>query len=793
MLQRYSDLDFIKLRKARIEQVFSSLNNMQKQAVLHTEGPLLLLAGAGSGKTTVLINRIYNLVRFGRGYHSDEVPFDVTDEDYELLEEFLKQPIEDAEDRVNEICAVDPAVPWSILAITFTNKAAKEIKERLERAIGPAANDVWAATFHSACVRILRRDIDKLGFDKSFTIYDTSDSERLMKEILKSLEINEKMFPPKTVLNVIGRAKDRMILPDDFIGEFGGDYRATTISKAYKLYQERLKKANAVDFDDIILHTVTILQEFPEVRSYYQRKFRYVLVDEYQDTNHAQYLLASLLAGGYQNICVVGDDDQSIYRFRGATVENILEFEEQFAGCKVIRLEQNYRSTDQILSVANHIIANNRSRKEKRLWTENQAGARPKVHCAQNEVYEANYIADQILNAYRNGQKWCDFAVLYRINAQSNQIEASFKKNGIPYRIIGGTRFFDRKEIKDMLAYLWVIHNPSDTLRLKRIINVPARRIGPKLVETLEQLSAETSLPMFEVMRIADRFPELHSSLPHIRRFVEMIESLQELAKNGKMSELYDQLVSKSGYVDALVAGEKEESQSQIENIWELKTNIVEFENREESPGLSEFLDEISLFTDLETLDGQTDAVVMMTIHSAKGLEFPTVFVCGLEEGLFPGYRSVGLDEEIEEERRLMYVAATRAKRTLFLTHATSRMIFGQTSYNRPSRFLEEIPQELIEFVFPAGFHTQPTKSAIVSKPKSRYSSQSAGNSFSQKKPSGSNPFQAGSRLRHKTFGAGMVVSAKPIGGDCLLEIAFDSVGTKRLLYNTAAQYLEKE
>ncbi|MBE6915031.1 MAG: ATP-dependent DNA helicase PcrA [Ruminococcaceae bacterium] len=791
MLQKYTNEEFIKLRKRRIDQVFSSLNDMQKQAVLHTEGPLLLLAGAGSGKTTVLINRIYNLMRFGNAYHSSDVPEHITDDDADLLRDFLDGNSDIDESRVNDICALRPANPWSILAITFTNKAAKEIKDRLEQAIGPASKDIWAATFHSACVRILRREIDKIGFDKSFTIYDAADSERVIKDILRSLEVDEKMFPPKGILNVISRAKEQMILPAAFAEQTGGEYRMNTVAKVYDRYQTVLKQSNALDFDDIILHTVTILQQFPDVRAYYQRKFQYVMIDEYQDTNHIQYLLSSLLAGGYQNFCVVGDDDQSIYRFRGATVENILEFEDQYPNAKVIRLEQNYRSTDQILTVANKIIANNSKRKEKKLWTENQDGELPKVYCAQNEAEEASYVADQIMSAYRVGRKWSDYAVLYRINALSNQIERVFQRNAIPYRVFGGMRFFDRKEIKDMLAYLWVVQNPSDQLRLKRIINVPARKIGSKLIENIESIARDTGLSMFEVMQRAESFPLLKSGKAAIDRFVELIESLRESLKKSKMSDMYDLLVTKSGYAEALISSEKEESKTQLENIWELKSNILEFESREGEPGLDEFLAEISLFTDLETLDGETDAVTVMTIHSAKGLEFPTVFVIGMEDGIFPSYRSLGNEEEIEEERRLMYVATTRAKRKLHLTRASSRMLFGQTSYNRASKFLDEIPPECVEVSYPSAFDR--VELSPSRRKETPYRSAVQKTSFAQKTAPAKNTFEAGNRLRHKTFGTGMVVSVKPMAGDFLLEIAFDNAGTKRLLYNTASQYLEKE
>lgn len=794
MLEKYSVTDFLSMRRKRIELAYQHLNPMQRQAVLETEGPLLLLAGAGSGKTTVLINRIANLIRFGRAYHSDELPPFLTDEDCALLETYLESPNEEIERQVDQVCAMQPAAPWSIIAITFTNKAAKELKERLEKAIGIQANDVWASTFHSACVRILRRDIDKLGFDKSFTIYDTADSERVMKDAVKELRLEEKAFPAKAILNVIGKVKDSMMSPESFEKNVEGDYRLTKIANLYAIYQKRLKEANAMDFDDIIMHTVRLLQEFPEVREYYQNKFRYVLIDEYQDTNHAQYLLASLLAGKYENICVVGDDDQSIYRFRGATIENILEFEDQYDNAKTIRLEQNYRSTKNILDVANSVIANNQGRKSKRLWTDNAVGELPRLYCAQNESDEANFIADTILDGYAQGKKWRDFAVLYRINAQSNQVENAFKRNGVPYRIIGGLRFFDRAEIKDMLAYLWVIHNPSDTLRLKRIINVPARKIGQKTIETIDALALEQGISFFDVLERASAFPELHRSLTQLLDFTRIIRELQLSAQTMPLSQMYDELVEKSGYVHMLIAKNDDESKTRIENIQELKSNILEFEQRaEEDASLGAFLDEIALFTDIERYDGEADAVVMMTIHSAKGLEFPTVFLCGVEEGVFPGIRSFGLEEEIEEERRLFYVAVTRARQDLYITNASSRMIFGQTTYNRPSRFIEEVPRELLEKVYPSALKVAQA-SDITNKPKSRKPTMTS--SVARPKPSApvqTDAFRAGDRLSHKSFGPGIVITAKPVGGDILLEIAFDKVGTKRLLLKTAAQYLTKE
>lgn len=791
MLQQDLREKFLKLRKQRLHQLFAGLNPEQRAAVLHTEGPLLLLAGAGSGKTTVLINRIANLVKFGRAYHSEEVPNYITEEDVAFLEAFLQNPNERDAERADYICAVDPAVPWSILAITFTNKAAKEIKERLERAVGAVANDIWASTFHAACVRILRRDIERLGYDKSFTIYDQDDSQRVMKEVMKELEISDKLFPPKSVLSEIGRAKDRMIDPATFAKETGGEFRREKIALLYEKYQKRLRAANALDFDDIIRLTVTLLQTCDEVRAFYQKKFRYVLIDEYQDTNYAQYLLASLLAGGHGNICVVGDDDQSIYRFRGATVENILQFEDQYKNATTIRLEQNYRSTEPILTVANDIISNNEGRKGKTLWTDKKEGELPLLYCAETEQAEARYIAEQAMEGYSQGKKWRDFAVLYRINAQSNAIEQAFQRNGVPYRVIGGHRFFDRMEIKDMLAYLWVILNPADTLRLKRIINVPARKIGAATIELVERLAQENQLTFYEVLQKANLFPELHSSAPRLMQFAEMMERLRHMATEKPLAELYAELVEKTGYVEALKAKEKEaeENQTRIENIWEFQSTLLEFDKREEG-GLEEFMAEIALFTDIENYDQEADAVVLMTIHSAKGLEFPTVFLCGAEEGIFPGVRAMYDDAEVEEERRLMYVAVTRARENLIITRASSRMLFGQTTSNRPSRFLGEIKSTGVRCE-QSSLLTEPTRKTVVTTPRTLPRASVATAKKQAPRPDVTR-YVVGKQLRHKSFGKGMVVSATPVGGDVLLEIAFDSAGTKRLLLNTAAQYLEE-
>ena len=809
---------FLALRREYLEKQFNFLNDMQQKAVFKINGPLLLLAGAGSGKTTVVINRIANMIKYGDAHNSDIVPENITDMDVEILREYLRSGDEMLRESADNICALNPAAPWSIIAITFTNKAANELKERLSRTVGQCAEDIWAATFHSACVRILRRYIDRIGYTNTFTIYDASDSERVIKNVLTDLNIDTKAFPPKACQNIISRAKDSLYTPAKFAAEAEGNFRNEKIAEVYKKYQARLKEANALDFDDIIMLTVQLLSEHRDVLDYYHRKFRYVLVDEYQDTNHAQYVLVSLLAGGSGNLCVVGDDDQSIYRFRGATIENILSFEEQFANTETIRLERNYRSTTNILNVANSVIKNNTGRKGKNLWTDIDDGPLPLVFKANNEQDESSFVADEIIAAKAGGAAFSDCAVLYRINAQSMQLENAFRRRAIPYRIIGGMRFFERAEIKDILSYLCIIANPADTLRLERIINVPARKIGDKTVETVKQLAMRDGLIPFDVLSRANDYPELSRASAPLVAFAQMINGLRDKSLTMKISELYDLLLEESGYIAALKAKADFESEGRIENIMELKSNIVEYE-KEEGATLSGFLEEVSLFTDLDKYNADDDCVTLMTIHSAKGLEFPNVFVCGLEEGMFPSLRSFDSPEEIEEERRLFYVATTRAKRALFMTYARTRTMFGQTKYGKISRFVTEIPPMLIEeksniptfddtsfsggglreFSSGTGRGERSSSSLssgeITQKRKSSYSSFSSSFTQSAKPDAASAPvlnLSAGDRISHKAFKEGLVVSVNPVGGDYLLEIAIDGVGTKRLLYKTAAKFITK-
>ena len=788
---------FLAARQTYISRQFSKLNPMQQEAVRTTQGPLLLLAGAGSGKTTVLINRIANLMRFGRGSDCHEIPAGISQENVAFLENLEEEPSDEDRLRADRLCAVEPAVPWSIMAITFTNKAANEMKERLSLLLGPEAEDIWAMTFHAACCRILRRDIERVGYGRSFTIYDTSDSERIMKEIVRDMGLDDKTFPARYVLAAISKEKDKMISPGEMLekAEAQGDVRAIPIAKAYARYQQQLKDNNALDFDDIIYVTVQLLQQNPDVREYYQRKFRYILVDEYQDTNHMQYLLTSLLAGGYQNICVVGDDDQSIYRFRGATIENILNFEKQYPGTRTIRLEQNYRSTQSILNAANAVISHNIGRKGKRLWTDNGKGEPITVYEASDEGTEGNFVAGKILAGSR-GKQFRDYAILYRTNAQSNALEYALKRNGIPYRVIGGTRFFDRAEVKDMLSYLCVINNRFDDLRLKRIINNPPRGLGQKTIETASRLAEAEHKPLYAVIADAGNYGPLEKSAGKFRQFSDMVESLAQLLDDGmSLPDFYEEVLVRTGYEDMLKAKETEENKTRLENVRELKSSIYSYVENAETPSLAGFLEEIALYTDLEQYNEGDDAVVMMTMHSAKGLEFPHVFLVGFEDGLFPGMRAIGDAEEMEEERRLCYVAITRAKQTLTISYARQRMIYGRTAASLPSRFLKEIPEECVvkkggyrmSQDSGGGYYMGQTRrsAAPVKKPQPRSSLLS--------QPSGTIlEVNQGDMVQHAAFGKGMVLSVVKMGGDALLEIAFDDIGTKKLMAKTASAHMKK-
>ena len=789
------DSRFLTARRNYIASRFAFLNDMQREAVLTTEGPLLLLAGAGSGKTTVLINRIANILRYGRGSDGYEIPDFVRDEDVAFLENLPQEPSQEELDRADWLCALEPANPWNVIAITFTNKAAGELKDRLSAMLGEGAEDVWAMTFHSACCRILRRYIDRCGYTSSFTIYDAADSERLMKEILRDMGLDDKTFPPRYVLSIISRQKDRLISPEQMEEESrsASDYRIVQIAKAYAIYQKRLKDNNALDFDDILFVTVKLLRQEADVREYYQRKFHYVLVDEYQDTNHVQYLLTSLLAGDRRNICVVGDDDQSIYRFRGATIENILSFEEQYPGARVIRLEQNYRSTQSILDAANAVIAHNQGRKGKHLWTSNGTGEPILVYEAENEGAEGNFVASQILSKSK-GKNFKDYAILYRTNAQSNSMEYAQKRNGIPYRVIGGTRFFERAEIKDVLSYLCVVNNRADDLRLGRIINNPPRGLGAKTIETVQKLAQAEGKSVYDVVCDPYNYGPLEKPAQKLLQFSALIEDLAGLLEGGmSLPEFYDELLVRTGYLDMLMSKPTEENKTRLENVKEFKSSIQSYLANTDEPTLSGFLEEISLYTDLEQYNEGDDAVVMMTIHSAKGLEFPHVFLVGFEDGLFPGMRAIGDQEEMEEERRLCYVAITRAKNSLTISHAHQRMIYGRTSSALPSRFLQEIPEVCI--VKRGGYRpqVQEVRQDRYEKRIARGSGYLSSTIRAQAAPATPVPeFAKGDMVMHAAFGKGMVLSVVKMGGDALLEVAFDDIGTKKLMAKAAGAHMKK-
>ena len=782
---------YIDARRKLIESDFASLNPMQRKAVMATEGPLLILAGAGSGKTTVLINRIANLLRYGIAGDTNELPANASEEDIEIMLS--------GGDDARRIAALDPVEPWRVLAITFTNKAADELKARLERMLGPEASDIWASTFHSACVRILRRDAERLGFPTSFTIYDTSDSLSLVKRILKDFELDDKRYPPRMLLGEISRAKDAQLSPEQLYAKAKamGDIRKVKIAEIYAEYSHRAFAAGAMDFDDLIYYTVKLLEEHDDFCQYWQRRFRYVLIDEYQDTNKLQYLLASKLAGGWGNICVVGDDDQSIYKFRGATIENILSFEDEYKDCRVIRLEQNYRSTAHILEAANAVIRNNVGRKGKELWTNGDTGETIELYVADNEHDEARYVASKIMSNYGKGGTWSDNAVLYRMNAQSHQLEQAFKRNGIPYRIFGGTGFFDRAEVKDMLAYLCVIASPNDDLRLTRIINNPPRGIGDRSVELAMGIAAKNETSLFEVIKNADLYPELSRASMRMRIFANMISELIEQSKELAPDLLYDQLLEKTGYLRLLEEKNTVEDSARAENVKELKTSIINYKSETTEPTLEGYLADVALYPDMDNYDKDQDCVVMMTMHSAKGLEFTNVFLVGAEEGIFPGIKAIGEPDEMEEERRLCYVAITRAKKKLCISCARQRMLFGKTTANRVSRFIDEIPDEHIEKRnIPRGYGFG-EKSTVQREYGQRPSYQTKSRPVSAPvqaaaKSAPAPSFKVGERVRHRAFGDGQITKMTPMGNDQLIEISFDGGITKKLMLRAAALHMVK-
>ena len=786
---------YLSAKRGLFDIYYSNLNEAQRRAVFRTQGPLLVLAGAGSGKTTVLVKRIAFIIKYGDAYYSENVPEWVNEESVAHLEAAARLSRAEIEAELDRF-ACAPCAPWQMLAITFTNKAAGEIKSRLASSFDDEgfAGDIWSGTFHSICMRILRRYGDRAGYAAGFTVYDADDSKKTVSTVMKELNIDDKVLPIKSAIAEISRAKERLITPEAYELECAGDYRARLIARVYKAYQEKLRSCNALDFDDIIMQTIFILQNDGEVREYYARKFRYVCVDEYQDTNHAQFELTRILASGYNNVMVVGDDDQSIFKFRGDDITNILEFDRTYKDASVIRLEQNYRSTKQILDAANGVISNNKGRKGKTLFTDREGGDKIKLRCCEDQNGEARFILDEINAKVASGdRKFGDFAILYRTNAQSQVIERSFAKSGIPYRVLCGQRFNERKEIKDVTAYLQLINNHRDNERLKRIINEPKRKIGQTTIAAIETIAMEQGCSMFEVIRQVERYPALKRSESNLSEFAQLIDYLTSLLETDISLEAFvNTVLDRSGYRQMLIdAGEEE--RDRLDNIEEFISGVIDYCERsskeDEYPTLTGFLEENALVADVDKYDDEADAVVMMTIHSAKGLEFPVVFLPGMEDGIFPGMQNILFsDAEMEEERRLAYVAITRAKDVLYLIHTQRRMLYGRTSYNPLSRFVGEIPEHLVDRprekregalsqnIRPA---SQPTKSSFTDERITVTRSL-----FDQTKQSSANKtvFCEGDIVSHMMFGRGEILSVKPMGADTLYEIAFDKVGTKKLM-----------
>ena len=772
-------------KQAALKRYCSRMNEMQQEAVFTVNGPVLVLAGAGSGKTTVIVNRIANMINFGNAYF--DTSREGSAEDTAFLKDYAEGKTDDF-DTLRDIVAVDPVRPWNILAITFTNKAAGELKERLAAMMGDEAMNIHASTFHSACVRILRSEIEALGYGRDFTIYDSDDSQRMIKNVMGELDVSEKQLAPKAVLSDISFAKDKMISPAELRADAGQDYRKKMVAKLYALYQERMRAANALDFDDILVLTVELFEQFPEVLEKYRSRFKYIMVDEYQDTNHVQFRLVSLLSEGHKNLCVVGDDDQSIYKFRGANIENILGFEEQFEGAKVIRLEQNYRSTQTILDAANSVISHNNGRKSKTLWTSGEKGDKVYWYKAVDETDEAKFVADTILEKYKETGRYSDSAVLYRMNAQSNSIERMLVKCGIPYRVYGGMRFYDRKEIKDVTSYLSFINNHNDMLRFRRIINEPKRGIGDSTLTIIEDISRDLKLSPFDVLKNCDEYAPLSKKVTALKNAYQMFEFLTEKSEELPLDEFLDVLLDKTGYLDSLKA--LENADTKIENVQELRTSMVQYMEQAEEPSLSGFLEEVALYTEADRDDGSGDKVTLMTVHSAKGLEYENIFVVGMDDGIFPSARSFDSEDDMEEERRLAYVAITRAKKRLYLTNARQRMLFGQTQHNVTSRFMKEIGSELVEKHDNAAAMKQQLEEndkTVTEVHSATLQQQLARN----KKTSGSASkeavtYTAGEKVSHSIFGEGVIVSVKPMANDSMLEIAFDKVGTKKIMANYA-------
>ena len=776
-----ANISFIDAKKAALKHYFSRMNEMQQQAVFTVNGPVLVLAGAGSGKTTVIVNRIANLINFGNAFFDETRTGSA--EDIQFLIDYAEGKNDDF-DTLRDITAVNPVKPWNILAITFTNKAAGELKERLQSMLGEEGAAIHASTFHSACMRILRSEIENIGFGKDFTIYDSSDSQRLIKNVIAELDVSEKQFVPKAVLGEISFAKDKMISPDDLLAEAGMDYRKKVIARIYKVYMERLRTANALDFDDILCKTVELFDGFPDILEKYRNRYKYIMVDEYQDTNHVQFRLVSQLSAGHKNLCVVGDDDQSIYRFRGANIENILGFEEQFEGAAVIRLEQNYRSTQTVLDAANSVISNNFGRKEKSLWTKGDKGDKIMWYKAADENDEAEFIVKTVKADYEKNGKYSRNAILYRMNAQSNIVERALVRADIPYRVYGGMRFYDRKEIKDVTSYLAFINNPNDMLRFRRIIGEPKRNIGESTVNLIDEISRDLKISPYEVMRDCDQYAPLSKKVTALKTAAAMFGELIDMVDEIPLDELLDAVLTKTGYLNYLK--NQENGESKIENVEELRTSIIRYMEQSDEPTLSGFLEETALFTDADEDDGGNDRVALMTIHSAKGLEFDNVFLIGMEDGIFPGSRSLDSEEEMEEERRLAYVAITRAKKQLYITSAGRRMIFGQTQRNVTSRFVREMGMEHIIKYDNYTKNKDDHDSGVTEVQSLSLQQQIARDKRQSAVKTSTATYEAGERVMHKIFGEGTIISATPAANDFMLEIAFDKVGTKKIMANFA-------
>ena len=801
---------YLAARRAVLEAPFAAMNPSQRAAVLAPPVPMLILAGAGSGKTTVLVNRIAYLLRFGPIYQDESIPEGLSELTVDILEEYAKEPEPGMESEILRLVGAKPVKPWSVLAVTFTNKAARELKERLSDQVGPGGDQVVAGTFHSLCARILRKDADCLGYPRDFTIYDTDDSRRLMKECIREAGLDDKKFPPPKMLGIIGRAKDALQGPEEFAAQYKDDFGMRHAAKLYAAYQARLAAAGAMDFDDLIFLTVRLLRQEPELREYYARRFAFVMVDEYQDTNHAQFVLTELLSSGGV-LMVVGDDDQSIYKFRGATIENILSFERRHRDAAVVRLEQNYRSTGTILDCANGTIANNLGRKGKRLWTQNERGEPARLYVAQDSYDEARFIAETVLDTCaREARDYGDFAVLYRTNAQSAAIEEALLKSGVPYRIYGGMKFYERKEVKDVVSYLTVLVNPRDDLRLRRILNEPKRGIGDTTVALMEQLAAASGLSLLELIGRCGEFPELARQKERLTAFYELIEELRELSEHLTPSLLLEQVVERTGYLAMLRQLDAADGRERTANIDTLADNIRNYEQGVDAPTLAGFLEGAALATDLDNYEEGAGSVSLMTMHSAKGLEFPIVFLTGMEEELFPSQHAALDPVELEEERRLCYVAITRAKQRLYLTAARLRRTYNMTRHTTLSRFLGEIPKELVQDVTPAPAPLGRGAGAAQGAAPGGRTAPHGGDRFKRRAapgmqsaflggggaPAGGTDgvrYSAGESVVHKKFGRGVVRKVKDSGGDQMLTIEFETVGTKLLMARFAAAMLKKE